>query len=186
MVGILYTGKPGPVIGLRADMDALPLTERTDVSFASKVKTTYNGAETGVMHACGHDAHMAILVAVAKILVKEKDHLRGIVKFVFQPAEEGTPNGEEGEARLMVKEGVMKNPDIEVMFGLHVIAGLPVGFMFYKPEGLMAAADGLKIRVKGVGAHGSSPWDGIDPIVVSAQIINGLQSIISRQMKLTK
>ncbi len=185
VVGILDTGKPGPVIGLRADMDALPITERTDVPFASKVKTVYNNQETGVMHACGHDAHTAILLGVAEVLVKEKDKLRGIVKFVFQPAEEGAPDGEEGGARLMVKEGVMKNPDIDVMLGLHVIAGLPIGFMFYKPEGIMAAADGLTIRVKGVGAHGSSPWDGIDPIVVSAQIINGLQSIISRQMKLT-
>jgi amidohydrolase len=166
-------------------MDALPLTERTDVPFASKVKTIYNGTETGVMHACGHDAHMAILMAVAKILAKEKDRLRGIIKFVFQPAEEGAPPGEQGGAWLMIEEGVMKNPDIEVMFGLHVIAGMPVDFIFYKPEGIMAAADGLNIRVKGVGAHGSSPWDGIDPIVVSAQIINGLQSIISRQMKLT-
>jgi len=186
VVGILDTGKPGPVIGLRADMDALPITERTNVPFASKVKTIYNNQETGVMHACGHDAHTAILLGVANVLVKQKDKLRGIVKFVFQPAEEGAPNGEEGGARLLVKEGVMKNPDIDVMFGLHVIAGMPVGFLFYKPEGIMAAADGLTIRINGVGAHGSRPWDGVDPIAVSAQIINGLQNIISRQTDLVQ
>ena len=186
IVGILDTGKPGPVIGLRADMDALPITERTDVPFASKVKTVYNNQETGVMHACGHDAHTAILLGVANVLVKEKDKLRGIVKFVFQPAEEGAPNGEEGGAYLMVKEGVMKNPDIDVMFGLHVIANIPVGLLAYKPEGIMAAEDGLTIRVKGVGAHGSRPWDGVDPIAVSAQIIAGLQNIISRQTDLTQ
>lgn len=186
VVGILDTGKPGPVIGLRADMDALPITERTDVPFASKVKTVYNNQETGVMHACGHDAHTAILLGVANVLVKEKDKLRGIVKFVFQPAEEGAPNGEEGGAYLMVKEGVMKNPDIDVMFGLHVIANIPVGLLAYKPEGIMAAEDGLTIRVKGVGAHGSRPWDGVDPIAVSAQIIAGLQNIISRQTDLTQ
>ncbi len=185
VVGILNTGKPGPVIGLRADMDALPLTERTDVPFASRVKTTYNNMETGVMHACGHDAHMAILLSVAEILAKEKKKLRGTIKFVFQPAEEGAPPGEQGGAWLMVKEGVMKNPDIEVMFGLHVIANIPVGLLAYKPGAIMAAADGLNIVVKGVGAHGSSPWDGIDPIPVSAQIIDGLQTIISRQVKLT-
>ncbi len=186
VIGILDSGKPGPVIGLRADIDALPVTERTDVPFASKVKTTYNGIETGVMHACGHDAHTAILLSVAKILSKEKDKLRGKVKFVFQPAEEGAPEGEEGGARLMVKEGVMENPHIDVMFGLHVISNMPVGYIFYKPGGIMAAADGLYIRVKGVGSHGSAPWSGIDPIVVSAQIINGLQTIVSRQMNLTK
>jgi amidohydrolase len=185
VVGILDSGKPGPVIGLRADIDALPVTERTDVPFASKVKTTYNGIETGVMHACGHDAHTAILLSVAKILSGEKDKLRGKVKFVFQPAEEGAPEGEEGGARLMVKEGVMENPHIDVMFGLHVISNMPVGYIFYKPGGIMAAADGLYIRVKGVGSHGSAPWSGIDPIVVSAQIIDGLQTIVSRQMNLT-
>ena len=186
VVGILKGGKPGPVIALRADIDALPVTERVDVPFASKVKSTYNGIETGVMHACGHDAHTAILMGTAEVLSKVKKDLKGTVKFIFQPAEEGTPNGEEGGAKMMVKEGVLKNPDVDVIFGLHMGAGFDVGKITYKPGGTMAAAQRFVIKVHGKQTHGSTPWGGIDPIIVSAQIINGLQTIISRDTDLTK
>lgn len=186
VVGILKGGKPGPVIGLRADMDALPVTERNSLSFASKEKTTFNDQETGVMHACGHDAHVAILMGVAEILAKNKNDLKGTVKFIFQPAEEGAPAGEEGGADLMVKEGVLENPKVDVIFGLHVRSISPLGQIEYKALGFMAASDWFTIRVKGKQAHGSAPWMGVDPIVVSAQIINGLQTIISRQTELTK
>lgn len=186
VVGILKGGKPGPVIGLRADMDALPVTERNSLPFASKEKTTYNGQETGVMHACGHDAHTAILMGVAEILAKNKNDLKGTVKFIFQPAEEGPPAGEEGGADLMVKEGVLDNPKVDVVFGLHVRSISPLGQIEYKSLGFMAASDWFTIKVTGRQAHGSAPWMGVDPIVVSAQIINGLQTIISRQTELTK
>ncbi len=185
VVGILKGGLPGPVIALRADMDALPVFERVNVPFASKVKTTYNGAETSVMHACGHDAHTAILMGVAEILAGMKKDLRGTVKFIFQPAEEGAPVGEEGGAQLMVKEGVMENPHVDVVFGLHVAADMAAGKIGYRPAGFMAAVSDMKIIVKGQGAHGASPWMGVDPIVTSAQIINNLQTIVSRNLKLT-
>lgn len=186
VVGILKGGKPGPVVALRADIDALPVTERTDVPFASKVTTEYDGVKTGVMHACGHDSHIAILMAVAEVLTSIKSDLPGTVKFIFQPAEEGAPPGEEGGADLMVKEGVLQNPAPEVIFGLHISAGTPIGKINYKPGGAMAASDRFTIKVKGQQTHGSSPWNGVDPVVVSAQIINGLQTIISRQTMLTK
>ncbi|UII22524.1 amidohydrolase [Fulvivirga ligni] len=186
VVGILKGGKPGPVVALRADIDALPVTERTDVPFASKVTTEYGGVKTGVMHACGHDTHIAILMAVAEVLTSIKSDLPGTVKFIFQPAEEGAPPGEEGGADLMVKEGVLQNPAPEVIFGLHISAGTPIGKINYKPGGAMAASDRFTIKVKGQQTHGSSPWNGVDPVVVSAQIINGLQTIISRQTMLTK
>lgn len=186
VVGILKGAKPGPVVALRADIDALPVTERTPVPFASKVVSEYNGIETGVMHACGHDTHIAILMAAAEVLSSIKKDLPGTVKFIFQPAEEGAPPGEEGGAKLMVKEGVLKNPDAEVIFGLHIGAGVPVGSINYKPGGTMAAADRFVIKVKGKQAHGSAPWTGVDPIVASAQIITGLQTIVSRQTQLTK
>lgn len=186
VVALLETGKPGPVIALRADMDALPVTERNSLPFASKVKTTFNGQETGVMHACGHDSHVAILMGVAEILVKNKAELKGTIKFIFQPAEEGAPIGEEGGAAMMVKEGVLQNPKVEVIFGLHISSITPLGKLTYKPGGMMAAADSYSIKILGKQAHGSSPWMSIDPIVVSAQIINGLQTIISRQTELTK
>ena len=186
VVGILNGAKPGPVVALRADMDALPVTERVDLSFASKVRSTYNGIETGVMHACGHDTHVAILMAAAEVLSKMKNELKGTVKFIFQPAEEGAPEGEEGGAKLMLKEGVFENPKVDVVFGLHISSELPVGTLGYKPGGTLAAADRFRIVVKGVQAHGSKPWAGVDPIVTSAQIINGLQTIISRQSELTK
>lgn len=186
VVGILKGGKKGPVIGLRADIDALPVTERTPVPFASKVKGTYNGVDTGVMHACGHDTHIAILMATAEVLSKVKKDIKGTVKFIFQPAEEGAPEGEEGGAELMVKEGVLKNPNVDAIFGLHISSGTPVGQINYKPAGIMAASQRFVIKVKGRQSHGSRPWQGIDPIVISAQIINGLQTIISRDTELTK
>jgi len=185
VVAILKGAKPGPVVALRADMDALPVTERSTLEFASKEKTLYAGKETGVMHACGHDGHMAILLGVAELLSKYKNELKGTVKFVFQPAEEGAPFGEEGGAQLMIKEGVLNNPDVDVMFGLHIQALLPSGQLSYRTGGLMAAVDGVNIKVTGIGAHGASPWESIDPIVVSSQIINALQTIVSRQTDLT-
>jgi amidohydrolase len=186
VVGILRGGKPGPVIGLRADMDALPVTERVDVPFASKVKTQYNGQEVGVMHACGHDTHVAMLMSVAEVLAGMKSELHGTIKFVFQPSEEGPPQGEEGGAPLMVKEGVLENPKVDVMFGLHINAQTPVGQIKYREEGMMAAADWFTIKIKGKQSHGAQPWLGIDPVVVGSQIIQGLQTIVSRQTELTK
>ena len=185
VIGILKGGLPGPVIALRADIDALPVTERVAVPFASKVKTTYNGNETGVMHACGHDAHTAILMGVAEVLAGMKKDLKGTIKFIFQPAEEGSPKGEEGGAELLVKEGIMENPHVDVVFGLHVNSEFPAGQIGYRPGGFMAAVSDMKIIVKGLGAHGASPWMGVDPIVTSAQIINNLQTIVSRNLKLT-
>ena len=184
--GILKGGKPGPVVALRADMDGLPVTERVDLPFASKVKATYNGVETGVMHACGHDTHVAMLMGAAKILAAVKNDLAGTVVFIFQPAEEGAPPGEEGGAKLMVKEGVLENPKVDVAFGLHISSMVEVNNITYKPGGTMAAADRFVITVKGKQTHGSQPWGGIDPITVSAQIIQGLNNIVSRQMNLTK
>lgn len=186
VVGILRGAKPGPVIGLRADMDGLPLVERTPVPFASRVKTNYNGQDVGAMHACGHDSHVAILMSVAEILAGMKQDLKGTVKFIFQPAEEGPPVGEEGGAPLMIKEGVLDDPKVDVMFGLHINAATEVGKIKYRSGGAMAASDWFTLKVKGKGSHGSQPWGGIDPIVVSAQIIEGFQTIVSRQTELTK
>lgn len=186
VVGILKGAKPGPCIALRADMDGLPVVERVDIPFASKVKSTYNGKEVGVMHACGHDTHVAILMSVAEILAGMKNELKGTVKFVFQPAEEGPPEGEEGGAPLMIKEGALDNPKVDVMFGLHINSQTDVGKIKYRSEGIMAASDWFTIKVKGKQTHGSQPWGGIDPVAVSAQIINGLQTIVSRQVDLTK
>ena len=185
VVGILRTGRPGPTIALRADMDALPVVERVDLPFASKVKTTYLGKDVGVMHACGHDTHVAMLMGAAEVLVKNKNQLKGNVVFIFQPAEEGAPIGEEGGAALMVKEGVLKNPDVEVVFGIHINSMTEVGKVRYKPGGTMAAADQFNIKVNGKQTHGSTPWTGIDPISIAAQIIQGLNNIVSRQMPLT-
>ena len=186
VVGILKGSKPGPCIGLRADIDALPIVERTDLPFASKVKSTYDGNEVGVMHACGHDTHVAILMSVAEILAGMKSDLKGTVKFIFQPAEEGPPEGEEGGAPLMLKEGVLENPKVDAMFGLHISSQTDVGKITYRSEGIMAASDWYTIKVKGKQTHGSQPWTGVDPIVIAAQIINGLQTIISRQTDITK
>lgn len=186
VIGILKGGKPGPVIGLRADMDGLPVTERVNLPFASKAKAVYNGQEVGVMHACGHDTHVAMLMSVAEVLAGMKNDLAGTVKFVFQPAEEGPPQGEEGGAALMVKEGVLNNPDVDVMFGLHINAQTPVGQIKYREQGMMAASDWFTIKIHGKQSHGAQPWLGIDPVVIGTQIIQGLQTIVSRQAELTK
>ncbi len=187
VVGILKGGKPGPVVALRADIDGLPVVERANLPYASKEIGEYNGQEVGVMHACGHDTHIAMLLGAAEVLAGMKNDLKGTVKFIFQPAEEGAPVGEEGGAALMVKEGVLdKGPKPEVIFGLHINSQTPVGTLKYKPGGTMAAADRMIIKVKGSQTHGAYPWNGIDPIVVSSQIIQGLQTIVSRQVELTK
>ena len=186
VVAILNSGKPGPVVGLRADIDALPVKERADIPWASKMKGIYNGEEVPVMHACGHDMHTAILLAAAKILYEIKDEIPGQVKFIFQPAEEGAPPGEEGGAELMVKEGVLKNPDVDAIFGLHVWSQLHAGQVYLRPEGIMAAVNEFRIDLKGVQTHGSTPWTGKDPIVTAAQIVNSLQTIVSRSLPLTE
>jgi amidohydrolase len=186
VVGILKGGKHGPVVALRADMDALPVVEDNDLAFRSKVKTQFNNMEVGVMHACGHDTHVAMLMGVAEILAGMRADIPGTVKFIFQPAEEGAPEGEEGGAELMVKQGVLENPKPEVIFGTHVSAGLEAGKISYRSGPLMAAVDELKITVRGRQTHGARPWGGVDPIVASSQIIQGLQTIISRQSDLTK
>ncbi len=186
VIAILNPGKPGPVVGLRADIDALPVKERADIPWASKMKGVYNGEEVPVMHACGHDMHTAILLATAKILYDIKDEIPGQVKFIFQPAEEGAPPGEEGGAELMVKEGVLKNPDVDAIFGLHVWSGLYAGQVYLRPEGIMAAVNEFRIDLKGVQTHGSTPWTGKDPIVTAAQIVNSLQTIVSRSLPLTE
>ena len=185
VVGVLKGKKPGKVVALRADMDALPVTERNSLPYKSKVTTVFNNQQTGVMHACGHDTHVAILMGVAEILAKNRD-FAGTVKFIFQPAEEGPPAGEKGGALLMVQEGVLKNPDVEAIFGLHISSETPVGHINYKTKGIMAAADAFKIVVSGKQSHGSTPWKSVDPIMISSQIINGIQTIISRNSELTK
>jgi amidohydrolase len=186
VVAILRGGKPGPAIALRADIDALPIVERTPIPFASKVKSTYNGQEVGVMHACGHDAHTGILMATALALKKMQQDVPGTVVFLFQPAEEGAPNGEEGGAPLMIKEGALDDPKVSAVYGLHMASELPAGELTYKPGAAQASSDLFKITVKGKGSHGSMPWKGIDPIIISAQILQGLQTIVSRQEELTK
>ena len=185
VVGLLKGNYPGKVVALRADIDALPVTERNDLPFKSEVKTTFLGTETGVMHACGHDTHMSILMGVAEVLSKHKDLIHGSVKFIFQPAEEGPPPGEEGGAKLMIKEGVLDNPKVDAIFGLHIRSDIPVGHIHYKIKGFMAAVERFVINVKGKQTHGSKPWLGVDPIVISAKIIDGLQTIISREANLT-
>lgn len=186
VVGILKGGKPGPVVALRADMDGLPVPERTPLPFASKVKAQFNGEQVNVMHACGHDTHMAILMGVAEVMASMKNDIKGTVKFIFQPAEEGPPFGEEGGAELMVKEGVLENPKVDAIFGLHINAQTEVGKISYRPGGTMAAVNDMKITVKGRQAHGAYPWSSIDPIVVSAQIVNALQTIVSRNLDVTE
>ncbi|WP_299684484.1 amidohydrolase [uncultured Dokdonia sp.] len=185
VVGILNGKRKGKVVALRADIDALPVEERVDLPFKSTAKGTYRGNEVPVMHACGHDTHIAILMGVAEVLAKNND-FAGTVKFIFQPAEEGAPPGEEGGAELMVKEGVLKNPDVDAVFGLHIGAGQDVGTIAYKPGGIMAASQSFEINVKGKQSHGSTPWTSIDPIMASVKIIDGLQTIISRESPLTQ
>lgn len=186
VVAILKGGKPGPVVALRADIDALPVTERVNIPFASKVTTEFNGQNVGVMHACGHDSHTSILMGTATVLKKMQQDVPGTVVFLFQPAEEGAPDNEEGGASLMVKEGVLDNPKVEAVFGLHINSTLPVGKIQYKSGAFMASSDWFKIVVKGKGGHGSKPWNAIDPIASASQIIEGLQHIVSRQTELTK
>lgn len=187
VVAVLKGELPGPVVALRADMDALPVAEEWDVPFASKVRTIFDGKEVGVMHACGHDAHTSMLLGVAEVLSQMKPRLKGTVKFIFQPAEEGAPAGEEGGALLMLKEGVFKTAPVpEVVFGSHVFAQWEVGTIAWKAGGAMASADDLKIVVKGKQTHGAAPWQGIDPIVVASQIVMGLQTVASRQMNVGK
>ncbi len=182
VVGVLRGGKPGRVVALRADMDALPVTEQVDVPFKSTVRTTYDGHEVGVMHACGHDAHVAILLGVAEVLSSIRSEIPGTVVFLFQPAEEGAPEGEEGGAELMVKEGALDNPKVDAVFGLHVTSRFPVQTIAYKPGAELAAVDSFKIKVHGKQTHGAYPWLGVDPIVVASQIVLGLQTIPSRQL----
>ena len=187
VIGVLKGGKPGPVIALRADMDALPVTERVDVPFKSTVKTTFNEQVTGVMHACGHDSHTAILMGTAEVLASMKADIAGTVKFIFQPAEEGVnditePYGADG----MIKAGCLENPKVDVIFGLHINSQTPAGVIGYKPGPTMAAVDGFSITVKGKQTHGAYPWGGVDPIVASSQIITGLQTIVSRSVNLTE
>ncbi len=185
VVGLLKGGKPGPVVALRADMDGLPVTERVDVPFKSEARTEYNGQQTGVMHACGHDSHVAILMGVAEVLASVKNDLPGTVKFIFQPAEEGAPAGEEGGAELMVKEGVLQNPTVDAIFGLHINSQTEVGTIKYRPGATMAAVDQYAIKVHGKQTHGAAPWSGVDPIVTASQIVMGLQTIVSRNVTLT-
>lgn len=185
VVGILKGTKPGKVLALRADMDALPVTEKNNLDFRSKVKSKYNGKETGVMHACGHDTHVAILMGVAEYMSKNND-FPGTIKFIFQPAEEGAPDGEEGGADLMIEEGVLENPKVDAIFGLHINSGTHVGKVRYRTKGIMASSQRFVIDVKGKQAHGARPWMSVDPILISAKIIDGIQSIISRNSDLTK
>jgi amidohydrolase len=182
VVGLLDSGRPGPVIALRADMDALPVTEEVDLPFASRTRANFNGQEVGVMHACGHDCHVAILMGVVELLAGMKQQLAGSIKFIFQPAEEGPPPGEDGGAALMIRQGVLENPKPEVIFGLHVFAGVEAGTIAYRPGPAMASSDRIRVTVTGRQTHGALPWRGVDPIVISSQIVLGLQTIVSRQV----
>ncbi len=186
VVGVLKGGLPGPVVALRADMDALPVNEEVDVPFASKVRTEWNGEQAGVMHACGHDCHTAILMGVASVLAGLRAQLRGTVKFIFQPAEEGPPRGEEGGAKMMIQEGALQDPTPNAIFGLHVTSRLPVGQLGYRPGPTMASSDRFSITVHGRQTHGAAPWLGVDPIVTSAQVILGLQTVVSRGVDITR
>jgi len=186
VIALLKGGRPGPVVALRADMDALPVTEEVDVPFRSQARATYNGQDVGVMHACGHDAHVAILLATAEVLAGMRDRLPGTVKFIFQPAEEGPPAGEAGGAPLMIEEGALDNPRPDAIFGLHVISGIPAGMITYRAGALMASADWVYITVRGRQTHGAWPWMGIDPVATAAQIVVGLQTIVSRQIDVSK
>ncbi|MDY0067853.1 MAG: amidohydrolase [Steroidobacteraceae bacterium] len=186
VTAVLEGGRPGPTIALRADMDALPVTEQVDVPFKSTVTTEYLGKKVGVMHACGHDAHVAILMGVAQALTSVRKDLPGKVLFIFQPAEEGAPEGEDGGASMMLREGLFENPRPEAVFGLHVAAALPSGAIGYRSGPFMAGSDAFRIEVIGRQSHGSRPWSGVDPIVAGAQIVMGLQTIVSRQMDITE
>ena len=184
VVGILRGGKPGPVVALRADMDALPVAEEVDLPFKSTVRATYNGQDVGVMHACGHDNHVAILMGVAELLSGMKSEVQGTVVFVFQPAEEGAPAGERGGAEVMLEEGIFDNPKVDAVFGLHVFP-FETGKIVYRSGGLMASGDTYKVVIHGRQTHGALPWNGVDPITIASQIITSAQSIVSRQVDLT-
>ncbi len=186
VVGVLRGGKPGPVVALRADMDALPVKEEVDVPFASKAVAQWNGQQCGVMHACGHDAHTAILMGVAEVLAGLRAELAGTVVFLFQPAEEMPPIGEEGGARLMVEQGCLADPKVEAVFGLHVTSIHPTGRIGYRSGPLMASADQFRVFIRGTQTHGAMPWRGVDPIVVGSQVVMGLQTIVSRNLNLAK
>jgi amidohydrolase len=186
VVGVLTGARPGPVVALRADMDALPVTEEVDVPFKSTVRSTYNGQDVGVMHACGHDLHTAMLMGTAEVLAAMRGQIAGTVVFIFQPAEEGVPAGEQGGAPQMIAEGALDRPAPSAIFGLHVFSSYHVGDIMVRPEGLMAASDTFQITVRGRQTHGAMPWQGVDPIVVASQIVLGLQTIVSRQIELTK
>jgi len=186
VVGTLKGGKPGPVVGLRADMDALPVTEEVDVPFRSKVRDHWNGQECGVMHACGHDAHTSILMGVAEILAGMRKDIPGTVRFVFQPAEETPPIGEDGGAKMMVEQGCLQNPRVDAIFGLHITSIHATGRVGYRSGPLMASADDFRVFIRGNQTHAAMPWRGVDPIVVGSQIVMGLQTIVSRRMNITK
>ncbi|HKL50024.1 MAG TPA: amidohydrolase [Wenzhouxiangellaceae bacterium] len=186
VIGLLEGGRPGPVVGLRADMDGLPVPSRVGLPFSPDVVSEYLGEEVPVSHACGHDTHMAMLMGVAEMFAARRDELPGTIKFIFQPAEEGAPPGEEGGGELMVKQGVLNNPDVDVIFGQHIWSLAPAGQIGFKAGGILAAADQFNITVNGKQTHGSSPWTGVDPIAVASQIVIGLNMIISRQTELTK
>ena len=186
VVGVLKGDKPGPCVALRADMDGLPVTEETDVPFKSLVRTMWNGAEAGVMHACGHDTHVAILMGVAEMLSQMRSEIHGSVKFIFQPAEEMPPIGEEGGAKLMIEQGCMQNPKVDAIFGLHITSKMHTNTIGYRVGPLMASADQFRIFIRGNQTHGAQPWSGVDPIVVGAQVVLGLQTIVSRKMNLTE
>ena len=186
VVGVLKGAKPGPCVALRADMDGLPVIEETDVPFKSLVRTMWNGAEAGVMHACGHDTHVAILMGVAEMLSQMREDIHGSVKFIFQPAEEMPPIGEEGGAKLMIEEGCMQNPKVEAIFGLHITSKMHTNTIGYRVGPLMASADQFRIFIRGNQTHGAQPWSGVDPIVVGSQVVLGLQTIVSRKMNLTE
>ena len=186
VVGVLKGGLPGPVVALRADMDALPVTEEVDVPFRSKVRTEWAGMQCGVMHACGHDAHTAILMGVAEVLAEVRERIPGTVKFIFQPAEEGAPDDEDGGARMMIAEGCMRDPEVGAIFGLHVTSNHHTGKLGYRSGPLMASSDELRVFLRGNQTHGAMPWLGIDPIVIGSQIVMGLQTIVSRRMEVTK
>lgn len=186
VIGVLRGPRGGRVVALRADMDALPVTEQTDVPFASRVRATYNGQEVGVMHACGHDAHVAILLGVAEVLAESRSRLPGTVVFIFQPAEEGPPQGEEGGAQLILKQRALDDLKIDAIFGLHVTSRHAVGQIAVRPQALMAAVDSLTIEVHGKQTHGAYPWLGVDPIVVASQVVLGLQTVPSRQLDVTR
>ncbi|MGZ5049229.1 MAG: amidohydrolase, partial [Usitatibacter sp.] len=185
VVGVLKGGLPGPVVALRADMDALPVAEEVDVPFKSEVRTEWNGQSCGVMHACGHDAHTAILMGVAEALAEIRARIPGTVKFIFQPAEETPPIGEDGGAKMMIEQGCMKGPDVDAIFGLHVTSVFPTGMIGYRSGPLMASADDFRVFVRGTQTHAAMPWRGVDPIVVTSQIVLGLQTIVSRRMNIT-